>query len=131
MARKTLADIDPGLTVVIEEFQAVGRVKDEMAKDAIKMQDKETRAAIDRILGTLQTYATGYITPKIGKSVVPVKVDNEFITMHLRWLAVEIAKDLAFVDIRLANFTFPPSLCASCGADIIPEKRTERRASRG
>lgn len=113
MARKTLA-VDP----VIEEFEAVGRVKDEMAHDVIDIQDAETQAAIDIILGTLQTYATGYITPKIGETNVPIKVDNEYITMHLRWLAVEIAKDMALVGIRLGNFVFPKNLCAVCGSEV-------------
>jgi hypothetical protein len=131
MARKTLAAIDPKLTRVLEEFQAVSLVKYEMARDAYDIQDKDTQAAIDRIHGTLQQYATGYINLKVGRSIVPVKIDNEYLGYNLLFLAVEIAKDLAFTGIRLANFKVPDVYCATCG-DLIPELTNSKgRRTRG
>jgi hypothetical protein len=89
-----------------------------MAKDAYDLQDEETQAAIDRIVCTLQSYVTGFLNVKVaGASYVPVKIDNEYIGYNLLYLAVEVAKDLALLNIRVANFTFPPVLCVVCGAD--------------
>ena len=127
MARKTLADIDPRLTSVVEDFKAVSMVKGEMARDAYDLQDRETKLVIDRIVGTLQQYATGFLNVKVGGTYVPVKVDNEYLGYNLMYLAVEICKDLAFVGERVANFVFPPSLCVKCGAELIPEKRKEKK----
>jgi hypothetical protein len=110
MARKTLADLDPGLTSAVEEFQAVSLVKYEMAKDAYDLQDKTTKKVIDRIMATLQVYATGYITVAVGGSVYPVKLDNQYLGYNLLWLAMEIVKDLALCGVRVAAFEFPPSI---------------------
>jgi len=127
MPRKSLVDIDPRLRSVTEDFEATSIVKRDMAQDAYDAQDKETQAVIDRITATLQQHATGYITPKIQGSVVPVRVDNEYLGYNLFYLAVEIVKDLAFVGIRVAKFEFPQSLCASCSAEVIPEKRKAKK----
>ncbi len=129
MARKTLADVDPRLTSALEEFKSVSEVKYEMAQDSYKVQDKDTRAAIDRIHGLLQQHATGYITVKVGKTVVPMKIDNQYLGFNLLFLAVEIVKDLAFNGIQVANFEFPPQFCAGCGTPI-PE-HTNAKGRRG
>lgn len=121
MARKSLADIDPDLRRATEEWQSISLVKYEMAKDAYDLQDDKTQKVIDRIVGTLQQYATGHITVKVGGSYVSVKISNEYLGYNLLYLAVEVVKDLAFVDIRVANFTFPELLCAVCG-DPMPEQ---------
>lgn len=126
MARKTLADIDPNLKSAVEDFEAVSLVKYEMAQDAYELQDEETQKVIDRIAGTLRSYATGFLNVKVGNVYVPIKVDNDYLGYNLFYLAVEVVKDLAFLDIRVANFVFPPSQCVKCGADIIPEKRNAK-----
>lgn len=127
MARKTLADIDPRLKSVVEEFHTISEVKHEMASDAYDLQDDETKKVIDRIAATLQLYATGYLHAKVGGMMVPIPVSNDYLGMNLFWLAVEVAKDLAFSDIQLANFEFPPSLCANCGAEVLPGKKVKHR----
>jgi hypothetical protein len=123
MARKSLADIDPKLKSVVEEFKATSLVKYEMAMDAYNLQDKETRAVIDRIVATLQQYATGFLNVKVGSTYTPIKIDNDYLGYNLLYLAVEVVKDLAFLQIKVANFVFPPSLCYKCGAEVIPETR--------
>jgi len=118
----------------VEEFKMVSEIKYELAKDAYDLQDDETKAVIDRIVDTLRQYASGYITIQLNPpegAMVPVKIENKYLGYNLLWLAVEIVKDLAFTDIRVANFEFPQSLCAQCGAEIIPEKRSGRKAGRG
>lgn len=123
MARKSLVDLDPNLRSAVDEFQAVSLVKFEMARDAYNMQDAETKAAIDRIHGTLQQHATGYINVVVGKTVYPVRINSEYLGYNLLYLAVEIVKDLAFTGIRIAKFKVPPLTCVACGDPIEAGKR--------
>jgi hypothetical protein len=118
MARKTLKDIDPRLSSIVDDFKMLSEVRQEIAKDAYDAQDEITQRTIDRMVATLQQYATGYITAKVGRTAVPVAIDNDYIGMNLFYLAVEIVKDLAFMDIRVAEFEFPEQVCANCGIEL-------------
>lgn len=139
MPRKSITgfspkSIDRMTEDAIEEFKAVSEMKFELAKDAYERQDSETKATIDRIVSTLRQYATGYINIQLNPpegALVPVKLDNEYLGYNLYWLAVEIVKDCAFIGIRIANFEFPDTYCAQCGRELIPEKRSGRKAGRG
>lgn len=124
--RKTLASLDPQLKSVVDEFRSISEMKHEMATDAYNLQDATTKKVIDRMVATLRTYATGYVHVTVGKTVVPVKIEAEYLGMNLFWLAVELCKDLAFSDIRIASFQWPESLCASCSSIILPGKKVKR-----
>lgn len=78
-------------------------VKVEMANDVFTKQDAPTKAAIKKVLDVLKTHAVD---------------DDEHTVMHLRWLAVEIVKDLALTGVRVATFTFPPTICVGCGEEV-------------
>jgi len=128
MGRKSVTDLPSSAKLVddaIEQYNSVAEIKYELAKAAYDAQNRATRRAIDRIVDTLRVYATGYINVQLQPpegALVPVKVDNTYLGYNLLWLAIEIAKDLAFLDIRLADFRFPEALCAKCGAELgIPE----------
>lgn len=123
MARKSLLDIDPKLTAALEDFKSVSEIKYELAKEAYDAQDAETRRVIDRIHGTLQTSATGYVNLVVNRAVYPVKIEADYLGFNLLYLAVEIVKDLGIMGIRVANWKFAETLCASCGAEIIGNKR--------
>jgi len=114
----------------LDDFKAVSEIKYDLAKEAYDMQDEDTQKAIDRIVNTLQIYATGSITIQLSPprgALIPVRIDNTYLGYNLLWLAVEICKDLAFLDLQVANFEFPPSQCVKCGSEIIPEKRAVKR----
>lgn len=118
----------------IDEFKAISEMKYELAKEAYDSQDAQTQVVIDRVVGTLRQYATGYINVQLNPpegAPVPVKLDNRYLGFNLFWLAIEIVKDLAFVGIRVENFEFPPTQCAQCGVELIPEKKSGRKAGRG
>lgn len=132
MPRKSVTDLksaDKLIDEAIENFKSVSEIKYELAKDAYDMQDDKTKAVIDRLVKTLQTYATGSITlqlaPPHGK-LVAVAIENDYLMFNLLYLAMEIVKDLAITGIRVAKFEFPPSLCSNCGSEIIPELRTKK-----
>jgi hypothetical protein len=132
MARKSLKDIDPNLSSFVDEFTSLSEVRLDMALDAYSVQDEETQAVIDRIAATLQQYATGYVTAKVGKAAIPVAIDNDLLGYNLFYLAVEIVKDLAFMDIRVAEFEFPDQVCASCGIELtIANVRRVGKGKRG
>lgn len=137
MPRKSVIDLkssDNLLDQATEEFKDVSEVKAEMARAVYDQQDAKTKAVIDSIHATLQHYATGYITVQLAPpsgALTPVKLDNEYLGYNLLYLAVEIVKDLAITGIRVASFVFPPSLCVECGAEVIPEKRSRKKAARG
>lgn len=133
MPRKSLASINSRVRETVENFESVSELKFELAREAYDVQDEETQRVIDRILATLQTHATGYITVQLQPphgAIYPVKISNEYLTYNLLWLAMEVVKDLALLDIRVASFEFPPSLCTKCGAEIIPEKKPPRKGLR-
>lgn len=133
LARKTLSDLKSNDKLVeesVESFKSISEIKYELAKEAYDIQDKETKAVIDRIVSTLQVYASGTISVQLSPPTggfITVKIDNTYLGYNLLWLAMEIVKDLAILGIRVESFEFPPSMCAVCGADVIPEKRRKSR----
>lgn len=129
MARKSIANLKSQGKLVenaVEEFQSISELKYELGMEVYEAQDDATKKAIDRIVGTLQVYATGFITVQLQPphgGVVPVRIDAKYLGYNLLWLAIEICKDMAILGIRIASFDFPPSQCVKCGAEIIPERR--------
>lgn len=134
MARKSISDLRSSAKLeeeAVEQFKSVSEIKHELAMEAYDLQDKATQTVIDKMVDTLRTYCTGYINvqlqPPTG-ALVPVKISNEYLGFNLFFLAVEIVKDLALLDIKVANFKFPPSMCATCGAELgIPEQTRAAR----
>lgn len=131
MARKSITNLKSNAKLVenaVAEFKSISELKYELAKEAYDAQDEDTKKAIDRIIGTLQVYATGSITvqlqPPFGEYVT-VRIDATYLGYNLLWLAIEICKDMALLGIRLAAFDFPQSMCAKCSAEIIPERRSK------
>lgn len=92
----------------------VSEMKAELAKDVYELQDKETKAAIDKIIGTLRSYSESSIKV-LGEGV---DIHKLTLDMNLLYLAVEVVKDLGLVGYKVANFHFPTELCAACGSDL-------------
>lgn len=113
MARKTAADlgrIDPA----IEEFVEITSYKAEIAVATFDAQDKETQKLILKIADVLKQYATGTI--QVGRRSIDITAD--VLKENCLYLAVEIVKDLAMLDIRVGNFVFPQGACVKCGGDV-------------
>lgn len=116
--RKSILDVDPQLKSVLDEFENLTMVRLEMAQDAYDFQDDKTKAAIDRVVGTLRERATGTITVNVGGTQHTLKISDEMFGFNLFALAVDIVRDLAFIGLRVANFRFDPKRCASCGVEL-------------
>lgn len=117
MARKTPADLytsSKALLAAIEEYELVTEVKYEVALEVYEAQSMLTRKLLDKIKTTLATYATGTVT----LDGVEVTLSDDCMEQSLLVLAVEAAKDMAQLGIRLGSFDFPQGQCATCGVTL-------------
>jgi hypothetical protein len=125
MARKLAANAEAD--DVLEEFKMVTELRGEMAQVALDAQDEETQGLILRIADKLAESASGYVMVKVGGKLVRVEVESELVKANTLFVATEILKDLALFDIRVGTYVFPPSLCASCGAELLEIKKGKKR----
>lgn len=107
MARKSLAAFS-ARDIATEEFEAVTEYQHELATEAYKAQDAETRIAIDKLVHVLKQYSTG---SKLNTSA-------DMIDKALFVVAVEVVKDLALLDLRVEGFVFPQDACVKCGEEV-------------
>lgn len=130
MPRKRAQTGSKQVAEAVEEFKQLTMIRYEMAKDVFDHQDEDTQEVLQRIVDRLRLSATGYITVSVNpphSAVVPVKIEQQYVDFNLLFIATEILKDLATFDVRVASFEFPPSLCASCGAEITGQARKRKR----
>jgi hypothetical protein len=118
MPRKTALDVDPSLRAAVEEFGALGFVKEEAARAVYEYQDEDTKAAIDAVVDVLTANATGVVTFSERRWSSSAEVSQGMLATHLFWLGVQVVSDLAAVGIQVANFQFDPSHCAVCGEEL-------------
>jgi hypothetical protein len=117
----------------VEIFKMASEARLELAMRAYKAQDKQTRDALDLIVARLRTLSTGQIRifpeGKTGRSVV-VPIEPATIDSNILFLATEILKDLALMDVKVANYEFPSVYCAECGEKLTPSKRAKAKVRR-
>lgn len=114
-----LRSADKLIDEAYESFAAVSEIKHELSQEVFDAQDDETKAALTQIAASLLVYSTDTIKLDLGKQgKAEAQVEREHLDWNLQWLAVEIAKDLAVVGIRVANFVLPLDACAICGGDV-------------
>jgi hypothetical protein len=97
------------------------------AKSLYDAQDVETRDAIDRIHDVVQQVFRSRIwisKTRTGERKVfsPSEDTHAKFTFYV---AIEIAKDLALMDIRVGNFTFTKD-CVECGKPVKSKKKGKR-----
>lgn len=97
---------------LVEDFEMTADYKGDLALDALVLQDEETQALIGQIHELLLQHSTGDLN---GADRQPAK---SAIDQTLMWLAHEIVKDMAVLDVRVANFVFTPNVCAVCAAEL-------------
>jgi hypothetical protein len=118
----------------VEIFKRATKARHELAQEAFFAQDTETREVISRIQRMLCVNATGVI--RVWKSgnkreqSTLVQVEMSYIEMNALYMAIEILKDLAMMDVRVANFKFPESFCAECGVKLNDRGKGKKRVKR-
>ena len=116
----------------LELFKASTEARHRLALDVFNHQDSDTQEVIERIQDRLMIGANGvirvYPNGKQQRSVI-LDVGLDYMTMNALYVAVEILKDLALMDVQIAQFQFPTSVCAECGVKLNePRKKRRRRA---
>jgi hypothetical protein len=126
--RKSKTRIDEAVARQLEIFELATKARYRMATAAFDAQDEKTKEAIRMIRDRLSVLATGTIRifPDGRKNPgVTVTISQELVDSNLLYMATEIVKDLAFMDIRVEGYEFPKVYCAECG-DKLNKVRKKR-----
>lgn len=129
MARKPRPmKLDEKVNAELDIFKQQSLKRFQMAERAYNAQDRETKEAIDAMVERIISTARGLlmVKPKGAKEAVVVTVPTDTIQHNALYLATEIVKDLAMLDIRIANFRFDPKLCAVCNGPVKPKVKKKR-----
>lgn len=116
----------------IDEFKERSEIRYRIAKAAYDAQDQKTQRVIRSIQDQLLVGATGTIRvfpDGTGGHSVAVKVEFEYVEYNTLYVATEILKDLAMMDVQVANYTFPTVYCADCGKKI-PKKKPRAKVKK-
>lgn len=103
------------------------------AKAVYDMQDAVTRDSIDRMQALLIRLARTRMWIVVGenkkgkKERVICDLPHDAIWNNALYMVVQMLKDLSYMDIRVANFTWPTDLCVECGLEIKPVRKKARR----
>ena len=100
----------------VEIFKRATQARYDLARQTFDAQDEATQDVITRIQKMLCLNANGIVRvwlkgSKRQKSFM-VTVEMDYIEMNAFYMAIEILKDLAMMDVRVAKFKFPESFCA-------------------
>jgi hypothetical protein len=108
----------------LEEWKELALARERIGRAAYDHQDSQTQDVMDRIRDRLVTGASGLVA--IGGH--RVKVDLQYIEANAMYVSTEIMKDLALMDVKVANYKFPPVFCAECGAEIkkLPTRKRKK-----
>lgn len=111
----------------VELFKMASDARYRLAMQAYEAQDAETRLALDTMRDRLRQFGTGYIRVfpdgKQGGSIA-IPIEPVYQDQNILYLATEIFKDLALMDIRVESYEFPKVFCAECGEKIsVPKKK--------
>ncbi len=112
------------------EFMVASFDRMQYAKSVYDQQNEKGRDAIDRIQSLLIRQARMYMWVRTSKNKygkwerVLAEIPKDAIWNNALYMAVEILKDLASMDIRVADFHFPADKCAGCGTEIKLKKKT-------
>jgi hypothetical protein len=113
----------------LEIFKRQTEARGQIGQAAYDAQDKTTKNAIDAIRDRLTIIATGNVLVyPDGKRNPPVtvRISTELVDQNVLYFATEIVKDLAMMNIRVANYEFPTVYCAECQEKLTPRKKKKR-----
>ena len=118
------------LALAQERFHKDAVERRSKAQKHYEAQDDDTQEAIDRMAAMLEKIARRQMWVRIGENKVVSQIDAEDITMNMFYMANEIIKDLAVMDVKVANYKFPGNLCAECGTEIKLTKKPTKKGTK-
>lgn len=109
----------------MEDFKAEAKARYDKAHKVYVKQDDDTQDALDRMVTLLCRIARRNMWVSAGKrgDRLVLTIPDETVYHNMFYMGVEILKDLAIMDIRIANYTPPADLCAECGKEVKPKKK--------
>lgn len=115
---------------VMKEFEAEAKARYTRAHKAYAQQDDDTQETIDRITTFLLRIARKNMWVGIGNDKIVMTIPESTLYHNMFYMACEILKDLALMDVRVSSYTFPANLCAECGIELKPTK-AKKKVKRG
>jgi hypothetical protein len=106
----------------LQIFTKQAHTRAQIAQRAYDAQDRETRLALDSMVDRIISISRGIATFKVKGRKVAAEVPAQAVSDNAIYLATEILKDLALLDIRVANFRFDPKRCAECGKPLTTKR---------
>jgi hypothetical protein len=108
----------------MEDFKREAKARYDKAMRVYNAQDGDTQEAFDRMISLLVRIARKTMWVGVGKRSdrIVMPIPEETITHNMTYLAVEVLKDLAQMDVKVAGFKFPKGLCVECYAQITQAK---------
>ena len=107
-------------------FNEQSRARAQMAERAYNAQDVETREALDSMVDRIISCSRGLIAVRVDDRKVAAAIPVSAIRDNALYLATEIVKDLAVLDIRIANYRFEKDICVVCGEKISKPRKKGR-----
>jgi hypothetical protein len=112
--------VKDALAVFISESEARGQ----RAKAIYHEQNVGAREAIDRMQSILIRVSRRSMRMRVEDTQVIVEIPNDAIWNNTLYMAVELLKDLAYMDIRVADFRWP-DVCMDCGGSLRLSKKVK------
>lgn len=118
----------------VEIFKRATQARYDLARQAFDSQDEDTQNVITRIQKMLCVNANGiirvYVDGQKRNKSYTVTVEMDYIEMNAFYMAIEILKDLAMMDVKVAGFKFPESNCSECGVKLNDRGKGKKKRKR-
>lgn len=105
----------------LAEFKAQSLVRFQQASKVIDQQDPATKDAIDRMIGQLVAISRRrmWVAESRGSDHrAIVDIPEETIRHNATYMALEIVKDLALMDVQVEGFKYPKGMCGTCARPL-------------
>lgn len=138
MARKTIkkrkstrkslkSQLDAKVSRQLEIWLKQNEARLRIAQAHYDAQDATTQEVIEAIRDRIVSYSAGraafYPNGKKGGVGVAVELEPEWVAANAFYMATQLLKDLATVDVRVANYKFPDLICVECGEPLKPKRK--------
>lgn len=112
----------------LTDFKQASLVRFQQAAKVYDAQDPATKDALDRMIDVLIQVARRrmWVAPSRGSEHrAVVQLPEEVIRQNATYMAVEIMKDLALMDVRVEGYKFPDGMCGVCHRPLKTKKKVK------